>query len=230
VGVTCGAGEVEHGDCGLQTIVSHGHVLHVVFLLNKRPKSDGFFSQQEGQVTQQDGLHVLQEEHVSQEGGAPQPQGAGLLTVGVLEGTKRGAVDVVGWSFAGVVCVTAPTGGSTVSGLIGICAIGFAIVAVGGNGGAGVATLIDGVGVAVCEGRAVKAACGPVIICGEVELLRFVSVAAGMAGGLGAPSGDLLSLPQWKMRVVIARGCAAPSLTGAGAEPTMVMISPESTA
>ncbi len=157
-----------------------------------------------------------------------------MLAMAVLEGTKRGAADGVEGSIAGGDWVPAPAGGSIVCCLIGFCAIGVAIVDDEGSGGAGAATLTVVVGATVCEVWAVKAACGPVMIWGEVELLRAVSVAGGAVigavGGLGAPSGDLLSLPQWKMRVVMARGCAAPSPTGAGAEPTIVMISPESTA
>ena len=51
---------------------------------------------------------------------------------------------------------------------------------------------------------------------------------AAVAGGVGAPAGALLSLPQWKICVDIALGCGAPGAVGA--EPTIVITSPLSTA
>lgn len=48
--------------------------------------------------------------------------------------------------------------------------------------------------------------------------------ALAVGGGTGAPAGGLLSRPQWKMRV----GSARPD--SPGAEPTIVITSPVSTA
>jgi len=139
--------------------------------------------------------------------------GEGVGCCAVVEGgIKREPVDEAGWLLVTVLGVMVGCVGVAAGAVLGFC------TTVGG----GVSRLAAATG-------AGRLACGVMILgfCPAVGCAGGVVEAVAVGGATGAPAGGLLALPQRKIRVAISR--ASPPAP-CGAVPTIVIISPVSTA